>query len=221
MTPINTRRWPRHEVDLPVGVVLQCGPSRTLVPGRGTEISEGGMSVYAAVDLKPYDLMEIEFQQPSRTQIAGIVRNRIAYCFGLEFLTPLSSWADSGNRGQTPTGLPTAADAPLLTPEAARIFEKLRAAKGNAFAYSLLARVLDAAGWPGEAQKAAHRAVSFFAQTKDAYLRQKELETARMRRELQMLRRVEPLLAEGQDQERIGAELVDLIRVLPNLLGRK
>lgn len=220
MIPTNTRRWPRHEVDLPVGVVLQCGPSRTLVPGRGTEISEGGMSVYAAVDLKPYDLMEIEFQQPSRTQITGIVRNRIAYCFGLEFLTPLSCWADPSKRPQLPARPLPVPDPPLLTPAAARIFKNLRAAKGNAFAYSLLARVLQAAGWPGEAHQAAARAVSFFVQSEGAYLRQKELETARLRRELQTLRRLEPLLAEGQ-QENIGPELVDLIRVLPKLLADK
>lgn len=221
MIPTNTRRWPRHEVDLPVGVVLQCGPSRTLVPGRGTEISEGGMSVYAAVDLKPYDLMEIEFQQPSRTQITGIVRSRIAYCFGLEFLTPLSSWADPERRMQGPQPALTPPDPPLLTPEAARIFEKLRAAKGNSFAYSLLARVLNAAGWPAEARQAAHRAVSFFVQTEGAYLRQKELETARLRRELVMLRRLQPWLAEGRTQKTIHPELVELIRMLPNLLGRE
>jgi PilZ domain len=221
MIPTNTRRWPRHEVDLPVGVVLQCGPSRTLIPGRGTEISEGGMSVYAAVDLKPYDLMEIEFQQPSRTQITGIVRNRVAYCFGLEFLTPLSALGDPGSHPPINTGSSPAPEPQLLTPEAAKIFERLRATNGNAFAYTLLARVLNAAGWPAEARRAADRAVNFFLQTKDAYLRQKELETARMRREIEMLRQLEPFLAEGQHQENIGPELVDLIRVLPKLLGRK
>ena len=221
MNPTNTRRWPRHEVDLPIGVVLQCGPSRTLVPGRGTEISEGGMSVYAAVDLKPYDLMEIEFQQPSRTQMTGIVRNRVAYCVGLEFLTPLSALREPASRPQIKAAKSPAPEPPLLSPQAAKIFEKLRAANGNAFAYTLLARFLNAAGWPAEAHKAADKAVGFFLQTKDAYLRQKELETARMRREIEMLRRMEPLLAEGHEQDNIGPELVDLIRALPNLLSKK
>ena len=179
------------------------------------------MSVYAAVDLKPYDLMEIEFQQPSQTQITGVVRNRTAYCFGLEFLTPLSSWAEPALRRPPPARPSPAQDLPLLTPEAVRIFDKLRAAKGNACAYSLLARVLHAAGWPSEARQAAHRALSFFAQTEHAYIRQKELETARFRRELQILRRLEPFLAEGHALENIGPELVDLIRVLPKLLGRE
>ena len=177
------------------------------------------MSVYAAVDLKPYDLMEIEFQQPSRTQITGIVRNRNAYCFGLEFLTPLSSWAEAAPRRQLPAH--TAPAPPFLTPKAAVIFEKLRAAKGNAFAYSLLARMLKVAGWPGEARQAEDRAVLSFVETEGAYSQQKELETARLRRELQILRRLQPLLAEGREQENIKPELVDLIRMLPNLMGRK
>ena len=43
-SPANARRWQRHEIDLPVHVVLRNGVSRMLVPGRGTEISEGGMA---------------------------------------------------------------------------------------------------------------------------------------------------------------------------------
>src|SRR5207245_5269222 len=66
------------------------GGSRTRVAGRGTEISEGGMAVFAGVDLKPYDLMELEFEAPSRARVIAVIRNRSGYCFGLEFLTPLS-----------------------------------------------------------------------------------------------------------------------------------
>lgn len=215
MMPTNTRRWPRHEVDLPIGVVLDDGSSRTLVPGRGTEISEGGMSVYAAIDLKPFDLMEVEFEQPSRTQITAVVRNRSAYCFGVEFLTPLGG--DESSR--QPMALQKTPQPRLLTPEAAKIFERLRAANGNAAAYALLARVLQAAGWPEQAQKAADRAIAFFLQTKDAYLRQKELDIERTRREIAVLRKVRPLLAEGQ--EHIGPELAELISSLPEILGRK
>jgi hypothetical protein len=73
---LNTRRWQRQEVDLPVCVAGFNGTSGPVVCGRATEISEGGMAVYAGVDLKPNDLMQIEFQAPLRTRVTAIVRNR-------------------------------------------------------------------------------------------------------------------------------------------------
>jgi hypothetical protein len=54
-------------------------------------MSEGGMTLYAGVPLKPGDLMELEFLTPGRTRIAAVVRNRTGFCFGLEFLTPLGA----------------------------------------------------------------------------------------------------------------------------------
>ena len=49
------------------------------------------MTLYAGVPLKPGDQMELEFQMPGGARIAAVVRNRTGYCFGLEFLTPLSA----------------------------------------------------------------------------------------------------------------------------------
>ena len=39
----STRRWDRMPVDLPVRVVTSKGFSTTVVEGRGTELSQGGM----------------------------------------------------------------------------------------------------------------------------------------------------------------------------------
>src|SRR5438552_12592520 len=89
ITPPNTRRWQRHSVDLPVRIVTSNGIAQPVWPGRGSEISEGGMALYVGIHLEPGDLMEVEFDIPHRTRVAGIVRNRVGYCFGLEFLTPL------------------------------------------------------------------------------------------------------------------------------------
>jgi hypothetical protein len=89
-SPVNTRRWSRHPVELPVRVFPRGGDSKLTVQGRGIEMSEGGMTLYAGVPLKPGDLMDLEFQTPGGTRIAAIVRNRTGFCFGLEFLTPLS-----------------------------------------------------------------------------------------------------------------------------------
>ena len=89
ITPPNTRRWQRHSVDLPVRIFTRSGISQPVRPGRGSEISEGGMALYVGIHLEPGDLMEVEFEIPHRTRVAGIVRSRVGYCFGLEFLTPL------------------------------------------------------------------------------------------------------------------------------------
>src|ERR1700751_3305442 len=90
-SPVNTRRWPRHPVELPVLIFPRGGDSKLTVQGRGIEMSEGGMTLYAGVPLKPGDLMDLEFQMPAGTRVAAIVRNRTGFCFGLEFLPPLGS----------------------------------------------------------------------------------------------------------------------------------
>ena len=86
-----TRRWPRVPVDMPVRVVTSKGFSTTVVEGRGTELSEGGMVLYAGILLNPGDLLEIEFEAPLPSRLTVIVRSRSGFCFGLEFITPLPS----------------------------------------------------------------------------------------------------------------------------------
>ena len=84
-----TRRWDRLPVDLPVRVVTSKGFSTTVVAGRGTEMSEGGMVLYAGIMLNPGDLLELEFDTPIHSRIPAIVRSRNGFCFGLEFIAPL------------------------------------------------------------------------------------------------------------------------------------
>ena len=96
-SPINTRRWPRHLVDMQVLVVLRSGESRVVVPGRLTEISEGGMALYAGIHLQPGDLLEVEFPTPN-ARMRGTIRNREGYCFGVEFVTSLSVPAPPAGR---------------------------------------------------------------------------------------------------------------------------
>ena len=82
--PSSTRRWPRFQVKLPVSIAASDDAST--ISGLVTEISQRGMALYGGVHLETGDLMEIEFPAPSRLRIAGVVRNRTGYCFGLEFL---------------------------------------------------------------------------------------------------------------------------------------
>jgi hypothetical protein len=86
-----TRRWPRVPVDMPVRVLTSKGFSTTVVEGRGTELSEGGMVLYAGILLNPGDMLEIEFENPKPSRLTAVVRSRSGFCFGLEFITPLPS----------------------------------------------------------------------------------------------------------------------------------
>jgi hypothetical protein len=87
----NTRRWNRLPVDMPVRVVTSKGFATTVVEGRGTELSEGGMVLYAGIMLNPGDLLEIEFDMPFHSRLPAIIRSRNGFCFGVEFITPLPS----------------------------------------------------------------------------------------------------------------------------------
>ena len=89
MPPSTTRRWQRHPVDLPVRVSVADEVSTITVSGRGTELSEGGMGLYAGILVKPGDLLEIEFGIPCHFRMLAVVRQRSGYCFGLEFIAPL------------------------------------------------------------------------------------------------------------------------------------
>ena len=72
----STRRWQRYPVDLPVRVVVANGSSTIMASGRGTELSEGGIGLYAGILVKPGDLLEVEFSIPCHFQMMAVVRQR-------------------------------------------------------------------------------------------------------------------------------------------------
>lgn len=86
----NTRRWPRYESHLPVLICFR-NIFRRAVPGLASEISQSGMTLYGGASLQPGDVIEVEFRTPSKQRVTGTVRNRSGYCFGLEFLTPMTN----------------------------------------------------------------------------------------------------------------------------------
>jgi PilZ domain len=85
MDPINTRRFPRFHMHTPVFIVAP-GAANGVVPGMVSKLSRAGMEIYAGVNLQPGDRMDVEFRAPGRTiHVAGIIRTRTGFCFGLEF----------------------------------------------------------------------------------------------------------------------------------------
>src|SRR5260370_27356046 len=88
---LNTRRWPRHRVDLPVRIVIPNGPLTSTVPGRAIEISGSGMALHSPLGLKPGDLMKVECPTSVPSGVMAVVRNHKDDCFGVEFLSRLPS----------------------------------------------------------------------------------------------------------------------------------
>src|SRR5229473_366516 len=88
---LNTRRWPRHRVDLPVRIVIPNGRLTSTVPGHATQISGSGMALRSTLGLKPGDLMQVEFPTSKPSGVMAVVRNHKDDCFGVEFLSQLPS----------------------------------------------------------------------------------------------------------------------------------
>lgn len=91
MGPVNTRRWPRYETHIPVLISSKRKVLKRAVTGLASEISQSGMTLYGGASLQPGDIVEVEFRTPSKHRVVGIIRNRSGYCFGLEFLHPMST----------------------------------------------------------------------------------------------------------------------------------
>jgi PilZ domain len=84
-----SRRWRRHPIDVPIRVIVHRSSKTSVFPGRGNELSEGGMALTAGVELNPGDETEVEFTPPYSgppIRIRGMLRNRAGYRYGIEFL---------------------------------------------------------------------------------------------------------------------------------------
>ncbi len=93
------RRWQRYRLNLPIRLIVCREDSTRITDGRAADISEGGMLVFAGMELKAEDKVFIEFTPPySSTPLRapGIVRHRRGYNYGVEFLEETS-----GEREQT------------------------------------------------------------------------------------------------------------------------
>jgi hypothetical protein len=89
VTDADRRRWQRQPVDFSVKIAIYHNAGRVLIRGQVTELSEGGMTVYAGMSLQPGDLVEVEFQVPVPRTVQAVVRTRNGYSFGLEFVENL------------------------------------------------------------------------------------------------------------------------------------
>jgi hypothetical protein len=104
LTKANTRRWVRHRIDVPIRVIVSRSQKTRVVPGRGNELSEGGMAVTVGVELKPGDEAAVEFTPPYTglpIRIRGVIRNRQGYRYGVEFVTASEEEKEQADRLRT------------------------------------------------------------------------------------------------------------------------
>jgi len=90
----HSRRWPRYKVNVPIRVIIQNAMKATIIDGRGTSLSEGGMAMFAGAELKPGDQVAVEFTPPYSAppiRVEAKVCNREGYNYGVEFLTDNST----------------------------------------------------------------------------------------------------------------------------------
>jgi PilZ domain-containing protein len=83
------RRWRRYSVNVPIRVIIQRAMKSTIVQGRGSALSEGGMAIFAGAELKPGEHIAVEFTPPYSAppiRVEARVCNRRGYDYGLEFL---------------------------------------------------------------------------------------------------------------------------------------
>jgi hypothetical protein len=84
------RRWMRCRVDVPIRLIVRTVAKTKIIDGRGTSLSEGGMALFVGAELRPGDLVAVEFTPAYSAppiRVDATICNRTGYNYGVEFLT--------------------------------------------------------------------------------------------------------------------------------------
>lgn len=82
------RRWQRQRLNVPIRLIVSREDRTRITEGRVNDISEGGLLVFAGVELRGSERLAVEFTLPySSTPVRApaIVRHRRGYHYGIEF----------------------------------------------------------------------------------------------------------------------------------------
>ncbi|HKF06047.1 MAG TPA: PilZ domain-containing protein [Candidatus Sulfotelmatobacter sp.] len=85
------RLWERHAVVIPVSVTVFLNGERLNLRGEACDISRGGMRLFLTREFDAGTSVILEFLIPYNTMefvVRGVVRNRVGFNHGLEFLHP-------------------------------------------------------------------------------------------------------------------------------------
>ena len=95
------RRWQRYRLNIPIRLIYTHEGTSKIVSGRGNDMSEGGVLVFAGLELKTGDEVSIEFTPPfsaGPVRAKGIVRHRRGYNYGVEFVQETEADKESTER---------------------------------------------------------------------------------------------------------------------------
>ena len=76
-------------MDVPIRVVADDLTGKGVIPGRGTKMSQGGICLFALANLAigaQIDVELIDSHCDTPICVSGIVRNRVVYLYGVEFM---------------------------------------------------------------------------------------------------------------------------------------
>ncbi|MGA2960035.1 MAG: PilZ domain-containing protein [Candidatus Korobacteraceae bacterium] len=83
------RRWARYQAHLVTCLIAQKPKKAVIVPGRGSELNHGGMTVYAGVELAVNEHVRVSFTPPYSGEsmtLQCVIRDRNGYTYGVEFI---------------------------------------------------------------------------------------------------------------------------------------
>jgi hypothetical protein len=87
--PPRVRRWVRFEADVPVRVIVTNASRVLILDGRGNALNDGGMAMFAGIELRLGDEIAVEFTPAyaGPVRVEARICNRSGYIYGMEFLT--------------------------------------------------------------------------------------------------------------------------------------
>lgn len=88
------RRWQRYRLNLPIRIIVSRDATTRITNGRAADISQGGVLVFAGIELKNGSEVFVEFTEPysgEAIRARGLVRHRRGYNYGVEFSTETTS----------------------------------------------------------------------------------------------------------------------------------
>jgi hypothetical protein len=83
-----SRTWARFPIHTRITLSYTRSGQISVIHGQGGDICEGGMSVFAPLELEVGQELKLSFQMPYRSspvQLKAVVRNRSRFRYGLEF----------------------------------------------------------------------------------------------------------------------------------------
>jgi hypothetical protein len=97
----NFRQWQRYRLALPIRLIVSREGITRILEGRAQDMSQGGLLIFAGVELRMGDGIFVEFTAPysgEPLRAPGIVRHRRGYNYGIEFLAENRAERDQTER---------------------------------------------------------------------------------------------------------------------------